>query len=723
VKQSALLRSLLAFVAAAALLSWAGCGGKTGDVIQPPPPTPPQVSITANPLTITAGQSSTLSVSVTNAPPGTSIACSLSVTVGTATTDMGTIACSGGTKTITPGATAKYTVTSNGPGPATSSASVTVTVNAAPPPTPTVTSVAVTPSTASIQTGATQQFAATVVGTNNPNLAVVWSVDLQSGTAVGTISTAGLYAAPATAGTFTVRATSVQDGTKSGTATVTVTAPPPPSPTVTSVTITPATTSAQTGETLSVTWNVVGTNNPGQGVTLSVDTIVGGNTSVGTFTIASGTNTATYTAPATAGTHTLMATSTVDATQSGSVVITVTAPPPTLTTISASPLIKWLDDDSFATAFVEMTITGTGFASGQYACITPNLPIDPTKTIVVNSTQVKITVVYDTPDWRPGLYTIGFTDGTSCAAKPPTSTAPFYFAGDQNMLAITPTGQRFSLNQATGIVSAPDNPSLDSFFAALALHSIAYDAATNTVVVDGATFDATTGKNTISGPSISSTAMGNAADGKGNACVAIPSQNQAIGFPISQSTTTGAVISAGNQPFAAATVFIGAGSSCEIYSRGDTTIHQFSLPDMAPQGNLFLTGLATGGQPEVVALNGGTAAGTIAVFNQADNTVTFAAASVNGPTFIRTIQLDSSLISQPVRIAADPTGGRVIVAYVNPLTPSTLMTAVAIDVATGQKTVLNATSSTAPVGFAIHPTTNQLLVCDASSCATGIPNN
>jgi hypothetical protein len=78
--------------------------------------------------------------------------------------------------------------------------------------------VTVAPPTATLGASQTQQFTATVTGTANG--AVTWSIN----PAVGTISTTGLYTAPAssTGQTVTVTATSVADPTKSGTAAVTL---------------------------------------------------------------------------------------------------------------------------------------------------------------------------------------------------------------------------------------------------------------------------------------------------------------------------------------------------------------------------------------------------------------------------------------------------------------------------------------------------------------------
>jgi uncharacterized protein YjdB len=95
----------------------------------------------------------------------------------------------------------------------------TVTVMAPPP----VVTVAVSPASVSLQTGATQAFTATVTGTTNT--AVTWSVVEAGG---GSVNGSGLYTAPGSAGSYHVKATSVADPSKSNQATVTVTAPPPP---------------------------------------------------------------------------------------------------------------------------------------------------------------------------------------------------------------------------------------------------------------------------------------------------------------------------------------------------------------------------------------------------------------------------------------------------------------------------------------------------------------
>ena len=90
------------------------------------------------------------------------------------------------------------------------------------PPPPTSISVFITPWNVSLWTGGTQAFTATVTGSTNT--AVTWSVVETTG---GTITTTGVYTAPATAGTFHVQAISAADATKSAQSLVTVSVQPP----------------------------------------------------------------------------------------------------------------------------------------------------------------------------------------------------------------------------------------------------------------------------------------------------------------------------------------------------------------------------------------------------------------------------------------------------------------------------------------------------------------
>jgi hypothetical protein len=84
-------------------------------------------------------------------------------------------------------------------------------------PSQSVTSVVVSPSSASVPTGQTKQFTATVSGSQGVSQAVNWSV-----VGAGTINSSGLFTAGSSAGSATVMAVSQQDNAVSGTAAVTV---------------------------------------------------------------------------------------------------------------------------------------------------------------------------------------------------------------------------------------------------------------------------------------------------------------------------------------------------------------------------------------------------------------------------------------------------------------------------------------------------------------------
>jgi len=99
------------------------------------------------------------------------------------------------------------------------------TTNSATDPPPGTLTVTVSPTSASVVTTKTQQFTASVANASNPG--VSWHVNGVSGgdAAHGTISSSGMYAAPATVpnpATVTVTAVSQQDASKSATASLTV---------------------------------------------------------------------------------------------------------------------------------------------------------------------------------------------------------------------------------------------------------------------------------------------------------------------------------------------------------------------------------------------------------------------------------------------------------------------------------------------------------------------
>ena len=306
------------------------------------PPAATVTSVTVDPATATVQQGNsqdfTATVVGTNNPAQT---VTWTVEGGVA----GTTISSDGVLTVAADVTATtLTVRATSTLDNTVSGLATVTVTLAPP---TVTSVTVNPQTANVQQGNTQDFAATVVGTNNPAQTVMWTVE--GGVASTIISLDGMLtvATDETATTLTVRATSTVDSTMSGTATVTVTLTPP---TVTSVTVNPQTANVQQGNTQDFTATVAGTNNPEQTVTWTVEGGVAGTTisSDGVLTVA---------ADETATTLTVKAISTVDSTMSGTATVTVTLAPPTVTSVTIDPATATVQQGS--TQDFVATVVGT----------------------------------------------------------------------------------------------------------------------------------------------------------------------------------------------------------------------------------------------------------------------------------------------------------------------------------------------------------------------------
>src|SRR5207302_237056 len=104
--------------------------------------------------------------------------------------------------------------------------------------------ISISPTSATVAAGATQQFQATVTGSTNTD--AVWQVNGVTGgnSASGTISTTGLYTAPSPSQPLqvTVTAFAAADSSKTAAATVTVNPGPPPpplAPVVSSFTVSP----------------------------------------------------------------------------------------------------------------------------------------------------------------------------------------------------------------------------------------------------------------------------------------------------------------------------------------------------------------------------------------------------------------------------------------------------------------------------------------------------
>jgi uncharacterized protein (DUF1800 family) len=186
---------------------------------------------------------------------------------------------------------------------------------------------------AAVTLSSTAQYAAAVTGSSNHT--VSWTVNQTAGgnTQLGTISAAGLYAAPAAmpaSSTITIAAVSAVDSSVSGVISVALKAAAPASG-ATAVTVTgPATVSlGTTGQYSAV---VAGTSN--QSVTWAVNNVAGGNATVGTISA-----TGLYTPPAavpSTNAIVITATSVATPTVSGTLNASIVSPIPVITTAVGS---------------------------------------------------------------------------------------------------------------------------------------------------------------------------------------------------------------------------------------------------------------------------------------------------------------------------------------------------------------------------------------------------
>ena len=216
-----------------------------------------------------------------------------------------------------------------------SSAVVTVTL------TPTV-AVTISPRTVTVAARGSQTFTATVTGTGNT--AATWSVQETSG--CGSVTQGGVYTAPAAAATCHVVATSVADTTKSDVATVTVTAPLP-----VTVAINPPSGATHSCQSLTFAATVTGSSNTAVAWSVQEGSAGGTVTSGGV-----------YTAPSTAGTYHVVATSQADSTKSAVATVTVTDQ---IVNVAVSPSSVSLPAGGSQTFTATVTTTCGSFTSTQ----------------------------------------------------------------------------------------------------------------------------------------------------------------------------------------------------------------------------------------------------------------------------------------------------------------------------------------------------------------------
>lgn len=190
--------------------------------------------------------------------------------------------------------------------------------------------ITISPTSATLTSGQTQQFTATVTG--NGDQSVLWS------TSLGSVSSAGLYTAPSVAvqTNATVTATSVANNQKFASAIVTINPVP-----IVGISISPTSASVLAGGQQQFTALITGTANTA--VTWSKQ----GNGTVSSIGL--------YAAPTTAETDIVTATSQADTSKSASASVTVTLP------VAHSVSLSWTDSDPVTFNAYRSTTSGSGY--------------------------------------------------------------------------------------------------------------------------------------------------------------------------------------------------------------------------------------------------------------------------------------------------------------------------------------------------------------------------
>ena len=257
-------------------LALAACGGGVTSPpsvpTQPSPPPTVSVSVAPNTAAVLLGNSASFSASVTGAT-NPAVVWAVNGTPG-GNASMGTINSSGNYQapTILPAmSVVQVQATSQADAASRGSASVSIMSDL---------QVQVAPAAVNVATGATQTFTATVASAGHPATAVTWSLSGAgcTSTACGTITSAGLYTAPAARPQppeVSVTAASVADQSKAAAALVNVVAA------ATTVSVSPS--NATLALEGSLTFTASFTGPPLQGMTWSVNGIAGGNAQVGTI--------------------------------------------------------------------------------------------------------------------------------------------------------------------------------------------------------------------------------------------------------------------------------------------------------------------------------------------------------------------------------------------------------------------------------------------------------
>lgn len=321
------------------VLAFAGCGSQSGNSgSSPPPPQTPSISLNQTSVTLTPGSTTQFTATVRN-ETNKSVGWSVDSISG-GNSSVGTISSSG--LYTAPSSTGTHTITASIVAAPSYTAKASVNVF----------TLSVSPASAYVGAAGTQQFTSNIQGTNN--LPVSWSVDGVTGgnSNIGTITTAGLYTAPASIGAHTVTASTAAPAPDSANASVNVF----------TVSLSPTSATLAPAGTQQFTATVQGISNTA--VSWSVDGVAGGSSTTGTISTSG-----LYTAPNALGGHTISAVSAVSASGRESAPLTVL-------NVAPNAVLTYHNDDARDGAYTEeTTLTPSNVNSTQFGKII-SYPVD-----------------------------------------------------------------------------------------------------------------------------------------------------------------------------------------------------------------------------------------------------------------------------------------------------------------------------------------------------------
>jgi hypothetical protein len=367
-------------------------------------------------------------------------------------------------------------------------------------------------------------------------------------------------------------------------------------------------------------------------------------------------------------------------------------------------------------------INGTGFAGGEILHVTP-LFGDLTLSQGTSATQIVDSLGIGSNMYSPGsiCFSVTTTQGITSNAKCTV------FVGNQNTLAIGPTGELFQLDQAQGVSPTSSNGFVrkfkadgtpdGSFWVGALDYDIDVDDKTGDIM--GGMFD-TSGNYLGSPASDGNTAIGTGIASKsGNGCSARTSGNIVSCWVIGQNGVPGQSVVVGIQPWSLTMVKPASELDAIVYSRGDATLWRVSVPDMTIRGSVALSGIArVTSDPGVLGgwqVASGSLGKTAVVLSQADEQLVFVdigTMSVTKQVNLKTLLGTGNVF--PIRVAFDEPRGRAFVAVGDG--DANLARFVSIDSTTGAMTTIAATSTLFAIGFGISADGTTLYSCERAAC-------